>query len=457
MPKFCCNCGAPLEAEAKFCGECGKPVFASANNVTAKPTADSLEVTEKLQTELYSLYRILEPVRELDLAGRKISAKISELSGHQAETNNKYRSSFMYYMPFISVEVPENLITPVEKWQKKEWGLFIKAQDEKKYGVKRFHKPTLPPSYEFIYDLFKSNEATVMQNLDASFLYYKMQYCFDNPPESRFWTESILKYKLINTNVFFDFLGSKLGSKRDDYIAEICTKLGSNNRGNEELCDVLEKYQYVTVNGEYDYFFLQKHGFPPKRDYDEMGAVTKANLQKSIHTKKQLDGSVAEFRKIKGQIDAKIGEYMKDVVDKHIEKNIEIVPVSYARNWETVSYFLYLIVNKRGRDIYEVINQYEIDMKHKELTSALADISTEINNQTNTLVSKLDDVNKSIISMTSAITYSISHQTKVLEKKLDNINYSIMETGANVVGAISDLGASMAQTMNNMKINISVR
>lgn len=466
-PAFCPNCGTKLDSGVKFCPNCGNPVSAAASAPVQAQAPTFLAQTEELQAELYSLYKVLEPVRELDLAGRAIADKISELSGHQPETDAKFHTAFVHYMPFIDVVLPEDLITPTEKREKKGWENFIKAQNERLYGVKRFHKPTDPPSYRyFLYELFKKNETAVMNNLGASFLYYKMQYCFDNPPASRFWKRfTSLDDKVINTRVFDDFLKEKLGNKRDDYIIDICTKLKGGNKGDKHLCDVLAEYNFVEVDKQYDYFFSEKHGFP-KTDYvsyagighirnqDELDAAGRAVVQKAIRTKKELDGSVAGLRTIKKQIDAKISEYMGNTVNEYIEQNVKIVPVSYAKNWESVAYFLYLIMNKRGRDIYEVINQYEIDMKHQELTSALMDIRTEINSQTNILSSKLDEVKKAVVQMANSISYEISKQTKTLKSGLDNINYSVISTGASVVGAISQLGASMGQAMSNMQVKV---
>lgn len=470
MSKFCSNCGAPLGADMKFCGECGKPVSSSvisANLAPAASTAVSADSIERLQAELYSLYRILEPVKELDLAGRAIADKTAELSSHQPETDAKFHTAFVHYMPFINAEIPEDLIVP-EKVDKKTWKNFMKQQKKELSGSKKYYYPTY---YQDLYRVFRRHEAEVLQNVNARYLYYKMQYCFDYPPESRFWKMySSASKKSINTRAFDDFLKEKLGDKRDEYIVEICTKLKSGNRGHAELCDELSEYEFHEVDGEYDYFFKEEHGFPPKKrryyignsyietdfyNFDELDAAGKATMRKAIHTKKELDASVAELKKVKGQIDAKIDEYMENTVDEYIAKNVKTVPVSYAKNWESVAYFLYLIVNKRGRDIYEVINQYEVDMKHKELTSALADISTEINSQTNILAGKLDEINRSIISMASAITSAISCQTRTLQKSLDSINYSVMATGASVAGAISGLGASMGQAMSNMKVRIS--
>ena len=150
MPKFCSNCGAPLGENAKFCGECGASVFPSAVSASpAKPATApvSASAKETLQSELFGLYEILGPVRELDLAGRAIDAKIAELSVKQSEANAKFHLAFVRYFPFISVELPENLIIPKEKWEKMMWKSFIKAQDERINGVKRFHKPT-PVMYE---------------------------------------------------------------------------------------------------------------------------------------------------------------------------------------------------------------------------------------------------------------------------------------------------------------------
>lgn len=474
MPKFCSNCGSPLDAEAKFCAECGKPVASAAtpaSPATAAPTV-SADSTEKLQAELYGLYKVLEPVRELDLAGRAVDAKIAELSEPQPKATQSFRVDFSYYAPFISVELDENFITPSNKKDAKNWKAFIKGQNDKLHGENYDETGKTKYSVEKVFYLFKENKSKVLQDLGASFLYYKMAYCFEEPKYPYSFNEVCMwdkrckrvdRYEIIDMLQFINFyLEEKLGDEQDKYLIRLFTKLKGGNKGEVQLCDMPIGYAQANVSASsYKSFFPDD--FPEVREYrkrpynmSEIEEAAKKRLQKSLHTKREIDGSLAELRKMRGQINSAISEYMEKQVDLYINKNVKIVPLNYARKWECVAYFLYLLINKRGRDIYEVINQYEIDMKHKELTSALGDIRSEIRSQTQILGNKLDDINRSIVEQTEAITSAIAAQTKVLGAKLDDINYSVISTGASVVGAISQLGAAMGQAMSNMKVNVSV-
>ncbi|MCM1306352.1 MAG: zinc ribbon domain-containing protein [Bacteroides sp.] len=482
----CPNCGKEVSADVKFCSNCGQPISAVAQTAPVSAPISAAQ-TEELQNELYSLYKILEPVRALDEAGDAVDAKIKELSDHSPEANKQFYDDFAHYAPFISVDLDEDFLTPEAKINKKEWKEFIKNQKKKLYGKKYDDTGRTKYSiegYKFndkmytgIYNLFKANEDRVLSDLGASFLYYKMDYCYNPDVKAIFYKPPfkgsygwIRDYTIIGMrNFVFKYLKEKRGDDYDDYLYALFTNLKGGNRGEEQLHDIPRGYDTVnqseyhdSLDGkEYDYFFL-RDGFPETKHFEsyiyninELEAAAKKNTQKSMHKKKELDGSIAELKKIRANINASIEEYMK-TVDAYIADNVKITPITYARSWFSVAYMLHLIVNKRGRDIYEVINQYEVDMKHKEITSALGDIHSEIRSQTHILGSKLNEINRSIIKQTDAITSAIYSQTRTLSQKLDTINYSVVSTGASIVGSIAELGKSMGQAMSNMQFNVSV-
>ncbi|MDE6302463.1 MAG: hypothetical protein K2M36_02615, partial [Clostridia bacterium] len=422
---------------------------------------------DEIQNELYSLYKILEPVKELDLAELAVEAKIAELEKPLVEVDKTFYNDFAHYLPFISVDLDDDFITPADKQDKKLWKLFIKVQKDKLYG-KKYDELTTPDFYiDYIYQIFKQNEPKVLSDPGASLLYYKMGYCKSG--KSKFYKlllrdnrGNTREHRLINMFDFVEsYLPNKLGGKEncDKYLAKLFANLKGGNKGEEALCDMPKGYLGINVFSCNAEFYTIKDGYTSScesygRDV-KIEKIAKTKTQKSMREKQELESSIAELCKIRENINNAIAKYMKDV-DLYINDNITIVPFNYARQWRCVTYFLHLLVNKRGRDIYEVINQYEIDMKHKELTSALGDIHTEIRNQTNVLGSKLDTINRSIIEMTDAITFAIHSQTKTLGAKLDSINYSVISTGASVVGAIKQLGATMGDAMSNMKFSVSV-
>jgi len=475
-PAFCKNCGAKLENGAKFCPNCGTKVSdaaAPAAYAEASVAPSKSNDIGELQNELFSLYKILEPVEELNRASAAIGKKIAELGGHASETNFQYYFHFERYIPFISVDLDEDFITPSNRKDAKMWKAFIKRQKEKLAAGRLYNETAFMKKYnlEDVFRILDEHRADVFKNLGASYLWYKMDYCLDESNKfydvlirevkgKNDWT--VRSYKVINTQFFINsYLKSKLGDRLDAYLAELLTKLDCGNRGEEMLCDMPSGYSTVET-ARYKYFFLQE-GYPKEEEnwlcrminVREMGEGIRAIVMKYYKLKTELAGSIAELTKLKAAIDAAIAAYMKDV-DLYIGKNVKIVPVSYARHWQSVAYFLYLIVNKRGRDIYEIVNQYEIDMKHVELTSALKDIKSEISSQTQVLGGKLDGINRSIVQQTEAITSAIWNQTRTLGAKLDGINFSVISSGASVVGAISELGQAMGQAMSNMKFNVSV-
>ena len=467
-PAFCPNCGAKLDAGTKFCPNCGNPIAAAAPVHAQAQAPASLAQTEELQTELYSLYKVLEPVRELDLARREIDAKIAELNKAVPEVNNRFRYTYVWYAPFISTEIDENLLTPSNKKDAKIWKEFIKVQKEKLYDKKYDPAKARKYSIEDVYRIFKENEANVMKNLGASFLYYKMDFCVHKPGDITFYKGVIggkkkQDCKLIYMSEFIgEFLQKKLGDNYYQYLIDVFTQLRGGNKGEIQLCDMPEAYATLNV-GSRTTFETYFWGLPSVYkdlcngifNWDKVETEAKTSMGEVVHEKTELDGAVVELGKIRNEIDAATVEYMNQV-DAYISQNVKIVPISYARNWEIVPYFLHLLVNKRGRDIYEVINQYEIDMKHQELTAALGDIRLEIRDQTQILGSKLDNINRSIVDMTDRITSAISAQTRALGKSLENINCSVISSGASVVGAISQLGTDLAKAMGNMQFNVKV-
>ncbi|MDE7082619.1 MAG: zinc ribbon domain-containing protein [Clostridia bacterium] len=474
MPNFCSNCGTKLDPNAKFCSNCGSAVSGVVAPAPA-PVQNNASVTtdtEEVQTELYSLYKILEPVSALDMARRKVDAKIAELRGHQLEISARFRMDFVYYAPFISSYFQESFISPTNKEDIKSWKAFVKRHADYKSD------PIDQGKYDLqdIYRLFKQNQSKVLKDLGVSFLYYKMGYCLEEPQTPSKYLDafvcdkhsksSISNYKLINYGNFINsYLQKKLGDKCDDYLMSMLLDYSNTlgNRGELQLHDITMGYAYAAnLESKNLRYFDKSLGFPEiqyteKRPFNmwEVANAAKSRLERTAPIKKELDGTLAELRKLKGKIDGAIAEYMKDV-DRYIEKNIKIIPFSYAHNWESVAYFLHLIVNRRGRDIYEIINQYEIDMKHRELTSALVDIRSEISKQTQILGSRLDAVNRSVVQMTDKITSAIYDQTEALGTCLQNINYSVISTGASVVGAISKLGKAMGQAMNNMQFRVTI-
>lgn len=487
-PVFCPGCGAKVSNGASFCSNCGSRISSS----TPPAQADAPQA-DKLQNELYSLFKIFEPIKELDLAGIAIDKKIAELSGPSSDATKKFYDDFAHYAPFISVDIDEDFIIPESKYNKKEWKAFVKNQKEKLYGKKFYYAHrdvkysiqglSMNGAYCGIYNIFKANEEKVLSDLGASFLYYKMDYCYNPLNKPLFYRTHEHNYhggrsgdsvfEVMSMRKFvFEYLKKKLGDGCDEYLYNVFKNLKGGNKGEWQLYDVPSDYD--TVNqAEYkdfitdsdkdkycDYFYLRE-GIPTRDEckyinyISAVEAAAKANTKKSMREKIEFDGTLAELRKLRENINSTIDEYMH-CVNAYIAENIKIVPFNYARQWRCVTYFLHLLVNKRGKDIYEITNQYEIDMKHRELTSALGDIHTEILSQTNVLGNKLDAVNRSIINQTNAITSAISSQTRALCKQLDSINSSVISTGASIVGSISQLGNSMGQAMSNMKFSVNV-
>lgn len=497
----CTNCGAEVPAGTNFCSNCGSRVGAQVANVNGQKSVQINDGATELQNELYSLYKILEPVRELDLAGLAIDGKIEELTAPLPDANKKFYDDFAHYAPFISVELDEDFFKPSDKTQKKQWKEFIKNQKNKLYGKK--YDPTdhtkyiiggfIPADYTKynagistsetpfsgpIYNLFQENKDKVLSDLGASFLYYKMDYCYNPNNKPRFykWRVNGMDASMLNRytvmsmrNFVFAYLKEKLGDKYDDYLYAVFTKLNGGNKGELQLHDIPDAYNNVD---QHDYndsdkvcdYFYSREDFPEVKstptgstiiNIDEIEEVAKNNAKKSMRIKIELDSSIAELRNMRKKINTAIDEYMKGV-NNFISEHVKITPYNYASQWRCVTYFLHLLMNKRGRDVYEIINQYEIDMKHKELTSALGNIQSEISNQTNVLGNKLDNINRSIINMTNEITSALAQQTKVLGAKLDGINYSVVSTGASIVSAVKQLGASMGDALNNLNLNVSL-
>ena len=485
MANFCSNCGTKLDPNAKFCPECGNPV---ATTVTPAPTVtpaatEPAKVTvttagiEELQSELYSLYKMLEPARELDGARRKVAAKLAEVRGYQAKVNEQFYRDCVYYAPFVGPgsvnKLDESIVTPTTKEETKAWETYVKRYSKKFSEFEPFDEG----KYLLldIFHLMKRNEAKILRNFPMSWHYYKMCYVFEEPksPE-KYWAGYVCdenekhennNYSLINyQNFIHNYLPQKLGRNYEEYLMEM-PKYSYFYKGEYQLNDITNGYFSVpSIERTNLRMYDTSLGFPqmqftyrgkrPIAMY-KIGEEVQARLKKDVPVKKECDGVFWELSRLKDKMDATFNSYMSDV-DAYINAHIKIVPMSYARNWDTVAYFLYLIVNRRGRDIYEVINQYEIDMKHRELTSALVDIRSEIGNQTQVLGGKLDKVNRSVVQMSDKITLTLCAQTAILGQQLEKINDSIIYSGAAVVGAIAGMGANMANAMSNMHVKVSV-
>ena len=258
MPNFCSNCGVKLDPNAKFCPNCGNPLSATATPAPVASMQSNISVAsgvDELQTELYSLYKILEPMHMLDVAARKIEAKISELSGYQSEISKRFSKDFVYLAPFINAyyDLDEDSISLSDKSDLKSWKAFIKRQtdcnrepfEEGKYDLKD------------IYRMMKKNESKIVKKPRVAFFYYKMCYVFEEPQTPSKYIEgfvcdkkskhSISNYKLINYDNFINnYLPKKLGDKYDGYLARLVK--GENlsvNMGELQLHDITMGYAYA--------------------------------------------------------------------------------------------------------------------------------------------------------------------------------------------------------------------
>lgn len=486
MPNFCSNCGARLDPNAKFCSNCGNRVAAAIAPAPAPAVQEPAKVSvstagiEELQTELYSLYKILEPARELDGARRKVDAKLSEMRGHQSTANAQFYRDFVYFAPFIgpsiTKKIDENTVTPTTKEEAKAWDAYVKRY--KQYEKISTFDPFDEGKYNLIdiYRLFKQNEGKILRDKLLSWHYYKMCYVFEEPqsPE-KYWVgyvcddngkHEVNDYKLINyQNFVTNYLPKKIKYGYDEYLMSFLRE-SFLYKGEYQLNDITRGYVYApSIEAKNLCLYDSSLGFPkiqfmgsrgktPYLQYDVMDTA-KGRLKKDIPIKKECDDAVSALSLLKNKMDSAYSVYMQEV-EAYINSKIKIVPMSYAHNWDTVAYFLYLIVNRRGRDIYEVINQYEIDMKHRELTSALTDIRSEIGNQTQVLAGKLDSVNRSVVQASDRITTALCAQTVILGEQLEKINYSVISTGASIAGQIANMGAAMGAALSNMHVKVSV-
>ena len=136
MPNFCSNCGVKLDPNAKFCPNCGNPLSATAAPAPVAPQQSAVSVASEgigeAQTELYTLYKILEPVHALDVVAHKLESKIAELSGYQSEVSKRFYDDFVYIAPFIDAyyDFDEATIPLYEKSDLKTWKAFIKRQND---------------------------------------------------------------------------------------------------------------------------------------------------------------------------------------------------------------------------------------------------------------------------------------------------------------------------------------